>query len=173
MNNKLKKHQVGFTLGELGLVLLIVAIIAMFAYPKFIEYNDSVLAGEEADNIIQYVSKTKSAYSMNSDFDGLTTESLVKSGVFPPSMIKGDNTVVNNYQGVVTAALNGGNNTVTFTSTNYSQAGCQEVVSRIASVASTISVGAQMVKKAANEKLDRANLGACIANSNVVFTISK
>ncbi len=178
MNNKLKqaKYQAGFTLGELGLVLLIVAIIAMFAYPKFIEYNEGVLAGEEADNITQYVSKMKSAYSTDSDFSLVTTATLINTGIFPASMVQAAG-VINNYQGAVTAepnAITSANDSVLFTSTNYSQAGCREVVPRMASVARIVNVNGTVVKPL-NLPLVRATLGtACTVEPNrVTFAVSR
>lgn len=171
-----QNRQAGFTLGELGLVLLIVAMISMFAYPKFIEYSETVVAGEEADNITHYVSKMKAAHAADSDFAAVTTEELRSTGVFPASMVQGSN-VVNKYQGSVTAVPNtisNSNDSVQFTSTNYSLAGCREVVPRMAGLARIVTVNTNAVK-ALDQQLDRQALGtACsVAVNTIVFTVSK
>jgi len=170
------KFESGFTLGELGLVLLIVAIISMFAYPKFIEYSETVVAAEEADNITQYVSKMKAAHSTDSDFSLVTTSELLATGIFPASMVQGSN-VVNKYQGKVTVEPNSlinPNDSVIFTSTNYSLAGCREVVPRMAAVARTVSVNGTVVKPL-DTPLVRETLGsACtVAVNTITFAVSK
>jgi prepilin-type N-terminal cleavage/methylation domain-containing protein len=171
-----RKYQRGFSLGELGLVLLIVAIISMFAYPKFIEYSETVVATEEADNITQYVSKTKAAHSADSDFQLVSTAVLRTTGIFPASMVQGTN-VVNKYQGTVSVeptTLTNSNDSALFTSTNYSLAGCREVVPRMAAVARTVSVNGSVVKPG-NEPLNRELLGnACtVAANTLTFAVSK
>jgi len=171
-----RKFEAGFTLGELGLVLLIVAMISMFAYPKFIEYSESVTAGEEADNITHYVSKMRSAHATDSDFRLITTEILRSTGIFPGTMVQGTN-VINKYQGTVTAepgAIANPNDSVQFTSTNYSLAGCREVVPRMAGLARIVTVNGTPVKPK-DEPLDRQLLGtACtVAANTIVFIVSK
>jgi len=166
----------GFTLGELGLVLLVVAIISMFAYPKFIEYSETVVAAEEADNITQYVSKMKAAHSTDADFSLVTTNELRMTGIFPASMLQGAN-VVNKYQGAVTAApnsLSNPNDSVLFTSANYSLTGCREVVPRMAAVARTVTVNSTVVKPL-DLPLVRETLGnACtVAVNTISFVVSK
>jgi len=171
-----RKWESGFTLGELGLVLLIVAMISMFAYPKFIEYSESVTAGEEADNITHYVSKMRAAHATDSDFSLVTTEILRTTGIFPATMVQGTN-VINKYQGTVSAEPSGvvnANDSVQFTSTNYSLAGCREVVPRMAGLARTVNVNGSPVKPR-DEPLDRQLLGtACtVAANTIVFVVSK
>jgi len=171
-----RRFESGFTLGELGLVLLIVAIISMFAYPKFIEYSETVVAAEEADNIIQYVSKMKAAHSTDSDFALVTASELLATGIFPASMAQGSN-VVNKYQGKVTVdpnSLSNPNDSVIFTSTNYSRTGCREVVPRMAAVARTVSVNGTVVKPL-DMPLVRETLGtACTVEANAItFVVSK
>ena len=178
MNTQFKQanYQHGFSLGELGLVLLIVAIIGMFAFPKFIEYNERVVATEEAENITQYASKTRAAYFMDVDFAGLDTGVLRTTGIFPASMVRG-NAIVNRYQGNVTAAPNRLTNnadSVLFTSTNYPIAGCREVVQRISLVARVVSVN-DIVVRAGDKALDRVALGtACKEGDNTLsFVVAK
>lgn len=171
-----RRFEVGFTLGELGLVLLIVAIISMFAYPKFIEYSETVVAAEEADNITQYVSKMKAAHSTDSDFSLVTTGELLSTGIFPASMVQGSN-VVNKYQGKVTVepnTLSNPNDSVTFTSTNYSRTGCREVVPRMAAVARMVSVNGNPVKPLDMPLVREALGSACtVAVNTITFVVSK
>ena len=173
---KQSKYQTGFTLVELGLVLLVVAVIGMFAYSKFMGQNQEVLASQESDNVTTYVSKTKKAYTNDSNFSTVTTDALRTNGIFPRSMVQGT-TVVNNYQGTVTAAPNTVSNaddSVLFTSTNYTQEGCREIVPKIAAVAQLISVNGTVVKPL-NARLDRVTLGTSCADEDntVTFVISK
>jgi len=178
MRNKIKQStgQAGFNLIELGLVLLVVSFAGYFAYSKFTEYSESVLSAEEADNITQYAAKTKTAYAMDSDFSLVNTTGLRTTGIFPNSMVQGTN-VLNKYQGTVSAvpnAISSSNDSVLFTSTNYTEAGCRAVVPKMAFVARTVSVNGKLVKPL-DLPLVRDILGeACtVAANTIVFTVSK
>ncbi len=171
-----QNFQRGFNLIELGLVLLIISFSGYFAYSKFTEYSESVLSAEEADNITQYASKTKTAYAMDSDFSHVNTAGLRTTGIFPNSMVQGTN-VLNRYQGVVTVvpnAITSSNDSVLFTSTNYTEAGCRAVVPRMAFIARTVFVNGKLVKPL-DLPLVRDTLGeACTVAANTIsFTVSK
>jgi hypothetical protein len=174
--NLIELGQSGYNLIELGLVLLVIAFAGLFGYSKFIEHNENVVSAEEADNITQYVSKTKSAYAMDSDFSLVNTTGLRTTGVFPASMVQGSN-VLNKYQGVVTAvpnAITHPGDSVLFTSTNYTEAGCRAVVPRMASIARTVSVNGTVVKPL-DLPLVRDALGAActVAVNTITFAVSK
>ena len=106
----------------------------------------------------------------------MTTAELLATGVFPASMAQGAN-VVNKYQGKVTVEPNSllnPNDSVMFTSTNYSLVGCREVVPRMAAVARTVSVNGTVVKPL-DMPLVRETLGsACtVAVNTITFAVSK
>lgn len=175
MKHPKSNNQRGFTLGELGLVLLVVGIIAYFAYPKYLQHTQTVLAQEEMDSVTQYVGNFQKAYKADPDYSTVSTAIGVQLGYFDTTMIQGT-TAYNKYQGTVTVVPNqvtNPNDTALFTTTNYSLAGCQQVVPGIAQISRTMTVNGTTVQPL-DQPLVKTTLGtACASTNTVTFVISK
>lgn len=169
------KNQKGMTLGELSLVLLIVAGLGGWVYTKFAENQEEKIAIQEAEDINKYVTRLQNAHTGDADFATATTANARTNGIFPREMVQGT-AVVNKYNGTVEVAPNtitNTNDSALFTLTNYTEAGCRNVVPQIAKLARTVSVGGTAVK-ALNANLDKTGLGgACGDTNTVTFVISK
>jgi Tfp pilus assembly protein PilE len=158
-----RKRQGGFGLLELGLVLLIVSVLGIYAYQQYASNRDESLAQSEVADITSYWAKTQERYSNQQAYTGLDTATLIQANVFPASMTLVANTSVQDkYQGALTAApgtLKTADDAVVFTAKNYTPAGCASVVPKVANGARKIEIGSTTVKEDGG-KLDIKLLGS-------------
>lgn len=171
-----RRRQAGYTLLELSFVMILVGGMAYYAISGFLSDRDSGMIKSEIENTFKVISETMSQYSTQSDFGNVSTDVLRQFGVFPPSMVSG-NQVHNQNHGTVTAvpaSVAFQNDGVTFTETNYTQSMCQKVLPRIDAGVRLLAVNGTVVKPL-DGKLQMEMLGAnCRSDNNTItFVISK
>ncbi|MBK4736085.1 type 4 pilus major pilin [Noviherbaspirillum pedocola] len=171
-----RRRQAGYTLLELGFVMVIVGGMAYYAISGFLSDRDSGMVKNEIENTFKFISETMSQYSTQPDFSNVSTDVLRQFGVFPPSMVSG-NQVHNLNHGTITAApttVTAQNDGVTFTETNYTQAMCQKVLPRIDAGVRLMTVNGIVVKGLDSQlKMDLLGANCRSDNNTVLFVISK
>lgn len=171
--------QKGFGLLELGLALLVIAVLGIYAYGQYASAREETQAQSEVADITSYWAKSQERYANQRNYTGLTTVALIQSNVFPASMILVPSvSVINKYQGNVTAAastLTTADDGVDFTVSGYSTPGCSSVVPKVSNGARRITIGGTVVKPL-DGQLDIAALGTqCSASpvGAVVYSIGR
>jgi type II secretory pathway pseudopilin PulG len=175
LNVKLASQK-GFGLLEIGLALLVVAVLGIYAYGQYADSRDETVSSAEVSDMTLYWAKTQQRYSSNPSYAGLTTAGLIGANVFPHSMdLVPGTSVVNKYQGTVAAAavtLTTAGDGVEFTMSGYPQNGCASVVPKVANGARKIDVNGTIVKPL-DGALNVTGLGtACLASSANVIKFS-
>ncbi len=80
--NRVERSESGFTLLELGIIILIVAMLAVFAVPKFLNSVESSKAAEAFD----YLSKVEAAQSEYFDSHGTYSVQLSELDIYLPTL---------------------------------------------------------------------------------------
>ena len=168
--------QKGFGLLEIGLALLVVAVLGIYAYSQYADSRDETVSSAEVSDMTLYWAKTQQRYASNPSYQGLTIAGLIGANVFPHSMdLVPGSSVVNKYQGTVGASpvnLTTAGDGVEFTLSGYPQNGCASVVPKVANGARKIDVNGTIVKPL-DGTLNITALGtACTATSNNVVKFS-
>lgn len=165
-NIALKK---GFGLLEIGLALLVVAVLGIYSYGQYASAREETLAQSEVADMTSYWAKTQQRYANQSNYAGLTALALVQSNVFPKSMnLIANTSVQNKYNGALAAApinLTGTLDGVKFTLSGYNKAGCTDVIPKVANGARRIIVNGAAVKPL-DATLNIALLGGSCTDTN-------
>lgn len=170
------QSQKGFTVLELGMVLVLVAIIMVPMFNRFMDSRDKDLAKAEVDLWTAIATNSQDKYSLEPDYTGVTQATMKGLDIFPASMLSGTS-IVNKAKGTVTCAavdVTATKDGLECTSTNYPKAMCTSVAQKLATVMRKISVGTTVVK-AADAATDMSELStACAASGNTLkFVIPK
>ena len=166
-----RKKQGGFTLVELVVVLAIIVAAIAAITARQISASQTSRVQSEAGNVQAIVSKVNSTFAGRSSYAGATTAFLLAQGAFPTSMVNGAN-VVNGWNGNVTVAPGAGNTSVDITYAGVPTPACIEFVANTSKSYRTVTVGATVVKTAAQNEADlAATQTACsvAAAVNVIF----
>ncbi|WP_432262847.1 type 4 pilus major pilin [Cupriavidus sp. TMH.W2] len=173
-----RKRQQGFTMMELGLVL-IVAVVLVFAAVRM--YNGSRAdskAQSEVGDITRVLAKTQDSYSALPDYTGVTTAVLINNNVFPTGWVNAARTaVVNNFNGAVTAApftLVNANDAVAVTSASYDRASCSSLPMKVSNAVRRLDINGTTVMPLGGA-VDPALVGtSCLANGNTfIYYVGK
>ena len=146
-----RRNQGGYNLIELGLVLVLIALVAILVYAKFTKTNNSRIAQNEADRVAQLVSNTRARYAQATDFSGLNATVLINSGAAPSEMITGGSLQSgwNSNISVAPDTLSASNDAFTLT---YSvpKDYCAEFVQGAAGAVAKVTVSGTVVKDSIN-----------------------
>lgn len=172
--NTIRKNS-GFGLVEVMLAIIVVAILGNFAYGRYTSSREDTKAEQEKGDIISTMGKLQDKFSSHPDYSTVTLQVLIDNGVFPSHVSRGT-TVTNQFSGNVTVTkvttINA-DDSVKFTTDNYSLDGCRSVVPKIDSGSVSISVNGTQVK-APNAKLLMDKLGqACTTASKIEYVVAK
>jgi type II secretory pathway pseudopilin PulG len=170
--------QKGFGLLEIGLALLIIAILGIYAYSQYNASRAEAQANGVVADFTSYAAKTQQRWTGQTSYSGVTLAQLIAAGVFPSNMVLSTTSVNNKFNGAVTVAvtnLTGTNDGLAFTEGGYTQEGCQAILPKVASVARKIDVGATNVKPL-DGTLNMATVGTVCAGTpplSVTYTIGR
>lgn len=137
-----RRRQAGFSLIEIGIVLVIVAIIAVLVYSKYSTINNRRIAQAEADRVSQLISNIRARYSQVPDFNGITPAIVINNGAAPSEMVSGT-TLKSGWATTVSVApatLSTANDAFQITYTVPKQY-CSEFVQAAAGSAQKVTVG--------------------------------
>lgn len=173
---RIKKRQGGYSLMELGFVLLLVGMLGYYIVDDYVSNNEKVGIKREIDGVFKVISESMAVYSAEPDFSTANIDYMRQNGVFPQWMISGTQ-VTNSAHGVIAvvpSTIASPNDALLFTMPNYNQSMCQKVVRRIEAGVRTLAVNGKDVKPL-DGPLDGKLLGAnCQSGPNTItFQISK
>lgn len=165
-----RRRQAGLTLVEMSLGIIVVLLVATFLLGGFDIIRERVRAYREISDFPQVLECIKNRKVTSSGFAGTTTTSIMSC--FPSGMRSG-NTAVNYWSGPVTVApatTITANDSIAFTSSNYSRSGCTNVPPGLAAVFAVITVNGTQIKSNGNPLDDGAMEAACTGDSNNTIT---
>lgn len=170
------RQQKGFTVLELGMVLVLVALIMVPMFNRFMDSRDKDLAKAEVDLWTAISSNAQDKYALEPDYTGVTHTTMKGLDIFPATMLSGTS-IINKAKGTVTCAavdVTATKDGLECTSTNYPKTMCNAVAVKLATVMRKVSVGTTVVK-AADVGTDMTAMStACAASGNTLkFVIPK
>ena len=140
----------GFTLIELGLVLVIAALLLVGAISRFGGNTTSATAQSLSGDMTTLIGKVKSNYA--SQYGNVTNTALSTGGFFRDlnSLTNNGGTVTLNLGGgtltVTGGTVNSANDSVSYVLTQIPDDGCLPLVSSLAKQATKLTVGTNIVK---------------------------
>lgn len=144
------KHQMGVTMLELSVVLIIAAILSAAV---FISFRDNTRKNETLESVSKVTTTAgnlRKNFGVNNLYGSVTTAVAVQSRTIPEDQrITGTNTAQNIFGGLVTVApvtLTQANDAAALSWANVSPNSCSELVLGTAATARRITVGATVVK---------------------------
>ncbi len=169
------RRQRGVTLVEISLGTIAILFVATYVLGGFDSIRDTIKAYREVNDFPKVLECIQHRKVTASNFAGTTTASVYSC--FSNSM-QSSGTAINYWQGPVTvgvATTTTANDSLTFTSANYSQHGCTAVGSGLATTFGSITANGTVVKTIGNPLNDGALEAACVAGSNntLVFLATK
>ena len=179
-----KSFQKGFTLVELGIVVVVAAVILSVVLPKVGEVFGGAKTNGELQELPDVIAKIQKIYSNAPSYAGATLQTVADMGAFPASRIVVANpaSVTNRWGGAVTLAVSTittANDTVNLSHTNIPAQACIDVISQLGNSMGgirIITVGGVTVK-ADGANVDNAllatNCNAGGAANTVVYRFSK
>jgi type II secretory pathway pseudopilin PulG len=170
-----RSKQLGVTIVELSIVLVVVAIVAFGVLRWGKSQIDESKANDESNNIRLVANKVKGYKSNKTNFATLTTAEAAQSGGIPEAMVNGTN-INNTVGGSITLApttITNPNDAFIITSNNYSDAVCKGIPAKIDADSAAISINGTNVKAVGGQLNDAGTFAACAAGANsiaVTFT---
>jgi type II secretory pathway pseudopilin PulG len=168
------KREKGYSMVEIGLALVIITILGVGTIQYFSNNSASAQANQLGSDLTTLVGKVKGAYSGN--YSAVTNAKLDTGGFFAalPSL--------NNNAGVVSTNLGGGtltvspgtvtaaNDSVKYVITQMPDASCLPLVTALSKTATTLNIGANVVK-AAGTKPDPSKVTCAGDNTTMTFQV--
>ena len=176
INHINKGKQAGFSMGELAVALLIIALLSI-GYLYMFGSNSEDTDIENAKTHITSIRKAVGATYTNKVYTGITSAKLVQSGKLPDNLVSGT-TIVNPFGEIVavtaTSVGGGTDNAFVHTEPGFTRSACNTIVSIYADLYYQIDVGATTVKSTTVSPTTDAILTACDNEINsVTFTETK
>jgi len=182
MNKKIiKKHQAGFTLVELGIVVAIAAVIIGIGLAVVPSIVSSIRANGEVSDLPTLSTKIRTAWANQPTYGtsgtSITTEAI-SLNVFPTARVTSSTTVSNRWGGSITVAagtLNTAGDAQVITETDVPQTECTLVVEGVDQSFPVITVNGTSVKANGASQVTLATVGtACVSGTNTLaFTAGK
>lgn len=168
-----RASQGGFSLIELGIVIAVVAIMALLLWSRYSRVQGGSKVNEEAAAFGQMMGDVRTRFAQQGDYAGVTAKALIDNGIVPDIMVKGTGataTITSGWNTPITVAPS------TFTATNDAVAfsytvprsSCADFVTGAASASAKVTVGTTVVKNVPSNvsNVNAVALGtACDASS--------
>lgn len=159
----LRKKQAGFSINELGIYLLIVAVLSSLGFAGYNYYVQSEMGRKAGEAVAQSMRKMKLRQA--NDYSTVTINSLISSSVFDNLPVftvdRTGNTIRHKVGdgGSLSVAPTDSNTTASITVPGLPVFACENFVMELGSIAHTIVVGSTTVKAAtdAAPNLDLVN----------------
>ena len=168
------KSQRGFTMVELGLVLVVAALILVGVFQKFSGNSSAASAQELSGDLTTLVGKVKSNYA--NQYANATNANLNTGGFFRDlnSLNNNGGTVVTNLGGgtltVSGGTVNSANDSVSYVITQVPDDGCLPLVSTLAKQATKLTIGSNIVK-APGTPVNPSNITCSGDNNTISFWV--
>jgi len=174
-----RRHQAGFTLTELMIAAVIIAIGIALVYSGVKAYMAKDRANTEGKELPTIFTNIQSKYSQRANYSGATCAGLINLGVFPNVRVATPTTLTNRWGGAITCAVGtvtATNDVLNLSYTMIPEAECKDIVPMIEDAVRVVTVGGTTVK-ADNAQTDLDALGtACKAggqNNSIVYSVGK
>lgn len=179
-----KSLQKGFTLVELGIVVVVAAVILSVVLPKVGEVFGGTKTNGELQELPDVIAKIQKIYSNAPSFSGATLQTVADMGAFPSARIvtASPAAISNRWGGAVTLAVSTittANDTIDLTYTNIPAQACIDVISQMGTNGNgmrIITVGGVTVKADGanvNNSTLATNCNTGGAANTVVYRFSK
>jgi Tfp pilus assembly protein PilE len=174
-----RSAQLGITMVEAMIVLIIAAILAAVAYKLFARTSAKNDTTENISVLADIASNLQSQYGRQNQYASITTAIAVQSQVIPKDLRDGGaNTATNAFGGAITvapASLTGPNDSATLTWPNVTNDSCNGIVAGTQGLARRITVAGTVVKPT-DGALDTAALAArcdSAARVTIIYDIGR
>lgn len=142
-----KSKQGGFSLVEAGLVLVLVAGVAVFAYNAFRDNQASSLAQNQAAGAVKLAASVQKIFGSDVNYTNVDNAAVVKARIVPDDFrVAGAADIRNRWGGPITVAAEtvgaGANNKVAITFGTVPRVACADFINGIASVAESVGAAA-------------------------------
>lgn len=147
---KKTKQQHGFLSLEMGLVLLVIAVIIVGSVMYYRDNLRKTSVQNNTQQILSAASNMRAKYGQSNQYGVVTTAIAVRSGVIPAALRDGDDaTATNSFGGsiaVAPATLTGANDSVEITWPSVPKNQCSDIVTNADPEMRQIAVGSTTVK---------------------------
>lgn len=170
----LPKNQKGFTLPELGLVLIVAVLLLVGALGKYKSNQTTTQINAMSGDLTTLIGRVKSAYSGN--YGNVTNAKLSTGGFLKglPSLTDNSGTVVTGLGGgtltVAPGTVTAANDSAQFTITQVPDDGCQPLVSQLSGSVTALKVGNNQVKSPGSPA-DPSKATCSGDNNTIVFNV--
>ena len=176
------KTQQGFALVELGLALLVVAILVVAAVTLYTNNLRQTSISNNVTYIQNIASTAKANYGTRNQYGAVTTAVAVRSHIIPTTLRDGQAaTATNPFGAAITTVSSNGTGTadlLTLTWGNVPASQCTEIVIGVSGSMRRITVGTTVVKALDANLIEDTLTTACEANTSdgnvaIVFDIGR
>lgn len=165
-----RKNRLGFISAELGLVLLVVALLTIGAVTMYSNNLRQASINQNISDIQNIASTAKSAYGVSNLYGSVTTAVAVRSHIVPSNLRDGEAaTATNSYGSSITitpANGTGSNDLLTLTWGNVPANQCLEIVNGVSPSMRRITVGGTVVKALDSSLVVATTTTACETNTS-------
>lgn len=165
-------RQQGFTLIELAIVVVMVAVLISLGLKTINQTRVSANANAEATELPLIVSKIQKTYSTQSTYSGVSLAGLIALNIFPTERVVSPTSAQNRWGGGITVAaatLTNANDSVQLTYAGVPKDECVEVIPLVTQTVRVITVNGTSVK-ADGAGLDLSALGTqCAGTTNSIM----
>lgn len=165
-----RKNRLGFISAELGLVLLVVALLTIGAVTMYSNNLRQASINQNISDIQTIASTSKSAYGVSNLYGSVTTAVAVRSHIVPTNLRDGTAaTATNSFGSAITIAPANGtgtNDLLSLTWPNVPSNQCLEIVNGVSPSMRRITVGGTVVKALDSSLVVATTTTACETNTS-------
>lgn len=176
MNRNMKQfsRQGGFSMIELSLALLVIAMLSVPIYYIYKSTSESAKVEAEITNVQGISSAIRRSWRASSDFTGLSESTLISRKQMPEKMVSG--TTLMAFGGGVTVtpgSVNGGsNNAFTITYSMVPTSGCLDFLAGVSGGFSIVMVGGTTIKSTTQSYNQAAAQTSCNGAETVAVVLT-